>query len=407
MATPQVEQTQPQGGLKLGALPAAVWRTGAYFTPPHYLRRRSWHRQASLPAPAPSLGGLTAVFADELVLAGFRITRNPPTVEAWERISVEVAQALVSFEREGWLDDPASYHRAPSAPSDPTVRKVGRWEALGLRWEQLRWTSDWAPLAGQPGSDRWAGYERNHRASAWMLRHRDNQPRHWAVLIHGTEQGRLLVDQMVFRARKLHQELGCNVLMPLLPLHASRRVPEPLGTGFPTLDVMDNVHGLAQSAYDVRCALEWVSEQEPSGVSLTGLSLGGYVAALVAGLERPLGAVVGLVPAVDFPDVFRRQTPKLMRSGEAFSALHAASSRLHTVVSPLSFTPQTPSEQLFVLAGLHDRLLDPLSQAARLANHWGTDNVVWVDRGHVTHMASPELSSIIASAVMSQPGRAA
>jgi len=403
MTNRRVEQTHPQSGLKLLALPAALWRTGAYFAPSHYLRRQSWHNRASLPAPSPSLGGVAAVLADELVLAGFKLTRNPPTVDAWERISAEVADALISFEHEGWLENPASYHRAPVVPNDATVTPVQRWESLGMRWQQLRWTSGWEPVVGQPGAQRWSSYERNHRASAWMLRYPDDKPRHWAVLVHGTEQGRLLVDQIVFRARRLHYELGCNVLMPLLPLHASRRAPDALGTGFPTLDVMDNIHGLAQSAYDVRCALAWVAEQEPSSVSLTGLSLGGYTAALVAGLEEPLGAVVGLVPAVDFPEVFRRQTPHLMRYSEAFAALHEASRRLHSVVSPLSFTPQTPSERLYVLAGIHDRLLDPLNQAASLAEHWGTDNVVWLDRGHVSHMTSPELGSIIESAVTSVP----
>lgn len=399
MATPWFNQTRPQRGLKAGAVPAALWRTGAYFASPHYLRRRSSHRQASLPAPTASLGGVAGVLADELVLAGFKITRDPPTLDAWERIASEVAEALTTFESSGWLSDPESYHREPTAPRDATVKAVTRWESLGLRWEQLRWTSEWAPYPAEPGADRWARYERNRRASAWVLRHRDEGPRHWALLVHGTEQGHLLVDQLVFQARRLHFDLGCNVMMPLLPLHASRRPVAPIGTGFPTLDVMDNVHGLAQSAYDVRCALEWVAEQEPAGVSLTGLSLGGYVAALVAGLTGPLDAVVGLVPAVDFPEVFRRQTPRHMRNSAAFDELTEASGRIHSVVSPLSLAPRTPGEQLHVIAGLHDRLLDPRSQAARLVEHWGTPNVTWLERGHLTHLMSANLAGILGAAM--------
>jgi len=383
----------------MAAVPSALWRTGAYFAPPHALRRRSWHRNAALPVPLPSLSGVLGVLADELVLAGFKITRDPPTVDAWERIATEVTQALADFERAGWLADPRGYHLRPTIPSDISALSVRRWESMGLGWEQLRWTSDWLPRPDEAGGERWAGYEHNRRGSAWLLRHHDDVPRHWAVLVHGTEQGRLLVDQAVFRARRLHVELGCNVIMPLLPLHASRRTPESVGTGFPTLDVMDNVHGLAQSAYDVRAALAWVADQGASAISLTGLSLGGYVAALVAGLEGPLDAVVGLVPAVDFPDLFRRRTPRHMRNSEAFDALHEASRRLHTVVSPLSFTPATPSERLHVLAGLHDRLLDPLSQAGRLASHWGTRNVTWLERGHVTHMMSPEFAAVLEVAV--------
>ncbi len=343
-----------------------------------------------------------SVIADEAVLAGFKVVRDPPTIEAWDRISSELSVALDVFDQHGWLEDPGSYHREPIVP-EATMRLVRGWETRGLGWEQLRWTSEWMSHRDEPGTARWASYARNERASAWILRHRDDTPRHWAVLLHGTEQGRLLVDQQVFRARHLYEELGCNVVMPVLPLHASRRPADGADSGFPTLDVLDNVHGLAQSAYDVRCLLAWVRQQRPRSISLTGLSLGGGVAALVAGLEEPLGAVVGLVPAVDFPELFRRQTPRRMRRGAAVSKLAEDSTRLHGVVSPLSFTPATPAERRYLVAGLHDRLLDPLTQAGRLAEHWQTDQVTWLDRGHVTHMRDHEMLAVLSDAIRSAP----
>lgn len=396
---PSGAPTSPQPELKLGALPKALLRSAAYFTPPRFIHRRRMHRSAGIPRPGASALAAVSVLADEVVLAGFKITRNPPTDEAWERIAGEVDEALELFEQRGWLDDPRSFHATPNPPSDIDARDVRRWERLGLRWEQLRWTSTWQPDPDDPGAERWMSYDRNHRGSAWLLRHEGDQPRPWVVVLHGTEQGRLLVDQRVFRAKHLHEDLGCNVVMPLLPLHASRRPRIAATTGFPTLDVLDNVHGLAQSAYDVRCLLGWVRDQQPSGVALVGLSLGGGVAALVAGLEEPLGGVAGLVPAVDFPDVFHRQTPHMMRNEAAFVRLDASSRTLHQVVSPMSFEPATPPERLHILAGLSDRLLDPCAQAGRLAAHWGTDNVRWVHQGHVTHMGSGALVETIDDAV--------
>lgn len=397
MTTPMAG-TEPQSSLKLAAIPSALWRTGAYFAPAHRRRLAHRHRESGTPVPSASVLAAFSVLADEIVLAGFKVTRDPPTSAMWQRISTEVEESIGLFEERGWSTDPRSYHREPSVPTDLHTVKVRRWEKLGLPWEQLRWTSDWYPHEEEPGSQRWTSYDRNERASAWLLRHRDDEPRHWAVLLHGTEQGRLLIDQRVFRARWLHEELGCNVVLPLLPMHASRRPPQPT-SGFPTLDVMDNIHGLAHSAYDVRCLLAWVSEQDRTGTSLTGLSLGGGVAALVAGLGEALDAVVGLVPAVDFPEVFRRQTPHLMRSEDAFVRLDSSSRRLHEVVSPMSFVPATPADQLTVMAGLNDRLLDPLTQAGRLAKHWKTDNVHWVDQGHVTHMGTSTLAECLRTAV--------
>ncbi len=401
----RVSSVRPQRSLKLLAAPEALWRSGAYFVPGFVHRRRHRHDRAGLPRPSMSLGGVASVLADEVVLAGFKITRDPPTAQTWDRIEDEVERAVPLFEQRGWFDDPASYHQAPSIPPDLAFHPVDRWEARGLPWQQLRWTSSWTPDPEEPGAARWGGYDRNERASAWMLRHDDDRPRHWAIVLHGTEQGRLLVDQRVFRARHLFAELGVNVLMPILPLHASRRPRDPASSGFPTLDVLDDVHGLAQSAHDVRCLLAWVRDQQPAGVSVTGLSLGGGVAALVAGLEvEPLDAVVCLVPAVDLPEVFRRQTPRHMRREEAFERLGASSQRLHEVVSPLAFSPSTPSDRRFVLAGLHDRLLDPLTQAGRLAEHWGVTDVRWLDRGHVTHLGGSELGALLDSALRSGSG---
>lgn len=394
---------RPQNSLKYSALPMALWRSGMYFAPGYRDKRVANHSTAGLPAPGTSAGAIFSVLADEMVLAGFKIIRNPPTDQTWERFGYEVAHAEEQFDAAGWLADPRSYHQDPSVPDDIHSAAVARYATLGLPWQQLRWASKWQPWPDEPGAQRWLAYAENRRASAWILRHHDSQPRHWAVLVHGTEQGRLLVDQMVFRARKLHEELGCNVVLPLLPLHGSRRTRDGAGTGFPTVDPLDNVHGLAQSAFDVRTLLRWIETQSPASVSVSGLSLGGYVAALVAGLEPALGAVVGMVPAVDFPEVFHRQSPKEMRGQERFEAMAAASARVHEVVSPLRFIPATPPERLYVVAGLHDRLLDPRAQTARLVDHWGTSNVTWLARGHVTHMSSPELTAVLCDAISAAP----
>lgn len=388
---------RPQLALKYTAAPSAVYRWGRYFSPTGLNRRRTAHRDAGLPEPSLSTAGLMSVLADEVVLAGFIITRDPPTEEARQRIAAESARAVAMFTERGWLSDPLSYHRDPAVPSDATVIEVRKPETLGRPWQQLRWTSAYRPHAGEPGADRWLGYDRNNRAAAWLLRHRDNEPRPWVVMIHGTEQGRLLIDQIIFRASHLHRS-GCNVVMPILPLHASRRPKDTESMGFPSLDIMDNVHGLAQSAEDVRALIRWVEEQNPTTITLGGLSLGGNVAALVAGLDREFDSVVGIVPAVDFPEVFHRQTPHYMRGEAEFAELRATTAILHTVVSPLSFQPATPPEQLHVVAGLHDRLLDPVAQTARLADHWRTTNVTWLERGHVTQMGSRELGDVLAAA---------
>ena len=48
-------------------------------------------------------------------------------------------------------------------------------------------------------------------------------------------------------------------------------------------------------------------------VGLYGISLGGYVSALVAGLEDDLSCVIAGIPCVDFPNLARDNEPWIMR----------------------------------------------------------------------------------------------
>ena len=53
-----------------------------------------------------------------------------------------------------------------------------------------------------------------------MLRHKEPWP--WLVCVHGAEMGRAALDLMLFRAWHLHQDLGLNVVLPVLPMHGPR-----------------------------------------------------------------------------------------------------------------------------------------------------------------------------------------
>ena len=56
-----------------------------------------------------------------------------------------------------------------------------------------------------------------------LLRHKEHRP--WLVCVHGAEMGRAALDLALFRAWHLHEDLGLNVVLPVLPMHG------PRGTG--------------------------------------------------------------------------------------------------------------------------------------------------------------------------------
>jgi hypothetical protein len=376
------------------ALPLAA--TAWYASPWATATRRDLHEGAGIPSPGRRLAVLAGVATDELCRAFFTLVRRLPTPEELARIESETADAIARYEREGWLRDPASYHRAPPAPVamvEPTRVDIARFECV-------RFPSAYTPHPGEPGAERWASYSPNENARAYVLRHRDG-PRPWLVCIHATEMGRPEIDRRLFRVRYVHEELGCNVALPVLPLHGSRRPPRGTGAFFPAIDVLDNVHGLAQAASDVRSVLAWIREQDAPGIGLVGVSLGGYVTALVAGLEGALDCVIAGLPVVDFPDLFLHNAPPEVRSTPRYQALGELAGQAHEVVAPLRLEPATPVDRRFVFAGLADRLADPVHHAGALWAHWGRPSIHWFEGGHVGHLVDRSIARYIDDALSS------
>ncbi|MBV8951135.1 MAG: alpha/beta hydrolase family protein [Actinobacteria bacterium] len=372
----------PSLAVQLTSIVQPLWRTIGYLSPGASSRRAARYAPYDVPAPGASPRLAAHVFTDEMCLAAFKLLRKPPTAEAFQRIESEVDDALVMFRARGWLDEPASYIGQPPPLVEPLESGSVDWP---VRVHGLEFPSEWEPHEREPGRERWLSYEANRTARAYVLRHGDERPRSWLVCLHGTAMGRPEVDPMLLRAKHFYNDLGLNVVLPILPLHGARGGPRSWDVQFPTVDVLDNVHGLAQSAWDVRRLLSWIRTQNPSGIAVTGLSLGGYVAALVAALE-PLDCVIAGMPAVDFPRVLRRHTPREIRNLEDFQLLGEKTDELHRAVSPLTIEPATAHDHRFIYAGTVDRLIDPVEQTVALWEHWNRPTIKWVHAGHVGHL---------------------
>ncbi|MCW2547157.1 MAG: hypothetical protein JWN96_1617 [Mycobacterium sp.] len=348
--------------------------------------RQAWEQAGTTPPRLRSLRLLTGAATDEMAMGFARLFGMANAGEQLPRIEAEMLDAIALYRRKGWLDNPAAFHAAPQPAAPKTITK----EAMGCHWEILEWQSGYLPDPQDPGAERWAGYARNCHAIARVLRH--SEPRPWLVLLHGAFMGYLTTDARMFDAARLHEELGVNVVLPVLPLHGPRR-PEGglLPRSLPTIDALDNVHGLAQSAADVRALLGWIRTQDEQPIGLYGVSLGSYVAALVGALEEPLACLIAGIPAVDFPTVFRSQTPPRIRRTDWFERFMDEMTELHTVVSPGLGVPRTPVERRFIYAGRGDRILRPLQQAAELWRLWQEPEIYWFDGGHVAHVRSPDI----------------
>src|SRR5437763_4037345 len=381
--------------------PLLRWRNAlAPFPRAGLFYARSWsnwlkHRRSDgVPAVFPSLVLMGHAFADEAVIAGFRVMKAPSPPSALVRAELEAKAALELYGDAGFLADPASFHPQPPAIERPTAR----WDRTRrLRYERLSFESFYEPFDGEPGRERWLSYDANRRSRAWVLRH--DVPRPWLVCVHGTSMGKPNLDLTLFRARWLHEDLGLNVVFPVLPLHGTRGDGLPPHAAFPDEDVMDNVHGIAQSVWDVRRLVRWAAAQGDQPVGITGVSLGGFVTALVAGLEPDLACAILGVPAVDLIDLIdhhstRQRDPQYLRRVDL-------ARQIGVVVSPLSVRPQLPLERRFVYAGLADRLAHPRHQVGRLWEHWGRPEVLWYKGGHVAFSRNKGVGTFMRGALES------
>jgi dienelactone hydrolase len=138
--------------------------------------------------------------------------------------------------------------------------------------------------------------------------------------------GQPAMDLRAFRSRRLYRELGINLLLPVLPLHGARLDPGfQRGEGFMSIDLIDSVHGMAQAAWDVRAAIRWIRSQDADApIGIYGLSLGGFVTALVASLEPGLACAIAGIP----PLTSRPRRPCRLLPGRERRNVHRRGTRL-------------------------------------------------------------------------------
>jgi len=368
-------------GLAVGLAPALLLLvlSAAALAASGALALRETEPVPGVPEAAPALGLSAETAADDALLALFDLALPYSSRSEAERHVAELVEAEERFTARGWLEKPESFHATPTPFA--AVASVKR-RSLGVDFEHLSCESGYAPHPEEPGRERWLGYAPTRSAHAWLLRHAD-PGRPWLICIHGYRMGRPWMDLPAFRAERLRARLGLNVLLPILPLHGPRRIGRLSGDGFFGADVLDMVHAEAQAMWDLRRWLGWIRAQGGTRIGVYGLSLGGYNAALLAGLEGELACVVAGIPATDLTALIWAHGPAHLLQRDEYLGLHRErAERVLRVVSPLALAPRVPRERRFVFAGNADQLV-PASHVAALVRHWEEPATTWFTGAHL------------------------
>ncbi|MEE9278718.1 MAG: alpha/beta hydrolase [Myxococcota bacterium] len=344
-----------------------------------------------VPEPELDLRLAAKVALDEAILATVPLARRGFGSLDTGRVVEEVRAAHELFQDRGWIEKPGSFYEEPPKLESPRIR----WkETRKLRYEHLSFDSGYEPADGLPGRERWLGYAANRTAHAWVVRDGE-EPRPWVVCIHGLGMGIPLLDFAAFEAERLHRELGHNLVFPVLPLHGPRKIGLRSGDGFVGGELIDTINAEAQAIWDIRRLLGWVRAAGAESVGVHGLSLGGYSAALLAGLDDDLACVIVGVPAVDFlRGESRLSVPDVRRALERHGLEWSEVDEVMRVISPLAIEPLVPPERCFIYAGTVDRLVTA-DQPRDLWKHWGEPQIAWYHGSHLSFRREPGVRKLV------------
>lgn len=354
---------------------------------------------AGVPEPEATASLAARAASDEMLMAGIVLTSWPIAVGAnATRIRREMDAARDLFEKQGWLRNPTSYHQTPPPAKDPEVRaeRYAQWD-----FDHLAFDSLYEPWPGEPGRERWLGYENNRVAHAWAMRH-PGPPRPWLVCIHGIRMGSPKGGFKLFRPDHLFNELGMNLLLPVLPIHGPRRVGPVSGDRILAGDVMDSLHAGAQAVWDIRRWILYLRQTEnASAIGVLGESLGGYTAALLASLDEGVDCVAVCNPAVDPSRLFWSNALTMTnRQLKSKGVTEASMSELMRPVSPLALRPLVPKKSRAIFAGVADRVVTA-AEAYALWHHWDEPRIAWFQGTHRGFLSTPQGRAVLAETLRS------
>jgi len=304
------------------------------------------------------------------------------------RRSMESSQLYAEIAESG---DASRFFKEP--PKGVRVRTTpGRWRPRfqpddGV-CEVVRFDSPFQPL--HPAEHkRYLRHSKNRVAYARLIRHRKG-PRPTIVAIHGFTAEGYLINEWFF-ALPWFYRMGCDIALFTLPFHGPRqtRFSAFSGHGFFAGGTSRFNEAVAQSVFDFRILLNWLqAEQGAEQVGVTGLSLGGFISAMLASVEPRLAFALPNVPIISVADLVLEWQPMgaLMRAALAATRLTPADARRLVAVScPLTFPPVLPREQLMIVGGAGDRLAPP-KHSRILWDHWNRCPIYWFPGSHSIHL---------------------
>jgi dienelactone hydrolase len=232
------------------------------------------------------------------------------------------------------------------------------------------------------GSRGWSCGPENARLPVVRWEH-DDGARATVIAVHGFTMGRPDIDARVLMAAQWFAR-GFDVALPVLPFHGPRAAPTARysGEAFGSWDVRRLNEAVRQSVHDVELVRRWLAAERDAPIGLVGLSLGGYVTALMAELCPDVSFAVPVAAPVTLASL-----PQRLFAARAPSAPLPIDAELLTrayrVHSPLTHALAVARERVLVVGGRGDAVVPP-DDVRALWRHWGRPALHWYGGSHTT-----------------------
>ncbi|MDR3414861.1 MAG: alpha/beta hydrolase family protein [Nevskia sp.] len=276
-------------------------------------------------------------------------------------------------------------------PADVPVheRRPGAlsWRPRGIPSRLLYFDSPFVPLHPQMVKA-YRAHGRNRRAWAQHWTHADG-PRPTLMFLHGFTADAYWFNSAMFSLPWLYRQ-GYDILLCILPFHGARRARlEPFsGFGYFAYGLASMNEAMLNAIHDLRVWMDYLERHGAPSIGVSGLSLGGYLSALLASVDDRLAYCIPNSPVVSPVDMAREWLPmrwmvnRVLRAGGMPIQELRRALALH---SPLSYTPQIDAERLFIIGGAGDRFTPP--RFVRLLHqHWKGSAMHWFPGNHVVHL---------------------
>jgi len=317
--------------------------------------------------------------------------------------------ALVSMTMAPAMRSPAQLHRqmqqmqlhqqlADAADSAAVFRhRPGRVEELrprllgyrpgGVEYRLLRFDSLHQPLNPELAPLYQRG-QRNQKAYAQHWFHRDG-PRPTLIMLHGFGADAYWFNAQMFSLRWFYKR-GYDVLLCTSPFHGYRVDSVDwfsgyrlFASGLPCFN-----EAMVHAVRDLRVFMDYLQKRGVRHMGISGLSLGGYTSALLAGVDDRLAFCIPNSPVVSPVDIAREWQPSgvllaqlLRHSGLGIQDLRHALA-LH---NPLTYAPKIDGDRVLIIGGAGDRFTPP-RHVRLLHEHFTGSRLHWFPGNHLIHL---------------------